>query len=386
MKHNRILLYAIAFLQGMVFYASIATLYREVCGITIFQITLIESISLILSLSLELPWGVLAERAGYRRTIIICCFIYVISKIIFWQASNFLGFLIERILLAVVCSGLSGTDVSLLYLSSEPGHSQRSFSIYENLSTGGLLISSMIYSVLIRHNYRLAALLTIFSYAAAFLLSLGLHDIKSKTAHPKCSYSDMVCTLKFSLHSRKLICLLLATAFISETSQMLTVFISQMKYASIGMSNALTGLAYTVMTGVGMLGICSARITERFGTAHTGILSFLAVCVSCIVLTMTQNTLLCILCISIIRLAANLFLPLSSTLQNDMISSRQRAMILSMNALLMESLAACIDPVFGALANKNLNLSFVFGAVLSVLGLLLYIVLSRQNDATLQSS
>ena len=49
MKRNLYFMYAISFFQGMVFYSSIATLYRQVAGLSIFQITLIESISLVLS-------------------------------------------------------------------------------------------------------------------------------------------------------------------------------------------------------------------------------------------------------------------------------------------------------------------------------------------------
>ena len=48
MKRNIYLMYAIAFLQGMVFYGPVATLYRQAQGVSVFQITLIESISLIL--------------------------------------------------------------------------------------------------------------------------------------------------------------------------------------------------------------------------------------------------------------------------------------------------------------------------------------------------
>ena len=59
MKKNVYLLYAIALLQGMVFYGPIATLYREAQGVSASQITLIESISLILCLALEIPWGVI---------------------------------------------------------------------------------------------------------------------------------------------------------------------------------------------------------------------------------------------------------------------------------------------------------------------------------------
>jgi len=57
MKNNRNirLMYAIALLQGMVFYGPIATLYRQAAGVSVFQITLIESISLALALALEVP-------------------------------------------------------------------------------------------------------------------------------------------------------------------------------------------------------------------------------------------------------------------------------------------------------------------------------------------
>jgi len=72
MKRNLYFMYAISFFQGMVFYSSIATLYRQAAGLSIFQITMIESISLVLSFAFEIPWGVLADRIGYRLTMIVC--------------------------------------------------------------------------------------------------------------------------------------------------------------------------------------------------------------------------------------------------------------------------------------------------------------------------
>ena len=51
----------------MIFYGPVATLYRQVHGVSIFQITLIESISLILCILLELPWGIVADKIGYRK-------------------------------------------------------------------------------------------------------------------------------------------------------------------------------------------------------------------------------------------------------------------------------------------------------------------------------
>ena len=70
------LMYAITFFQGMVFYAPVASLYRQARGLTLGQIALIESISFLLSLALELPWGLIADRIGYRLTMIVNCVVY----------------------------------------------------------------------------------------------------------------------------------------------------------------------------------------------------------------------------------------------------------------------------------------------------------------------
>lgn len=61
-KKNIYLLYAISFLQGLVFYGPVATLYRQAAGVSVFQITVIESISLALCIALEMPWGLVADR------------------------------------------------------------------------------------------------------------------------------------------------------------------------------------------------------------------------------------------------------------------------------------------------------------------------------------
>ena len=82
-KKNIYLLYAISFLQGLVFYGPVATLYRQAAGVSVFQITVIESISLALCIAFEMPWGLVADRIGYRKTMIITCGIYFISKVVF---------------------------------------------------------------------------------------------------------------------------------------------------------------------------------------------------------------------------------------------------------------------------------------------------------------
>ena len=112
-KRNIVLLCLITFLQGMVFYAAVATLYRQAAGLSIFEITAIEGISVAMALALEVPWGRIAERIGYRHTMVVCNLLFLLTKLIFWQAESFSAFLLERLLLAVVISGLSGVDAAI---------------------------------------------------------------------------------------------------------------------------------------------------------------------------------------------------------------------------------------------------------------------------------
>ena len=86
-RRNIYLMYLISFLQGMVFYAPIATLYRRAQGVSVFEISLIETVFMLLCLGLEIPWGIVADRIGCRRTVVLCSIGYFATKVIFWQAT-----------------------------------------------------------------------------------------------------------------------------------------------------------------------------------------------------------------------------------------------------------------------------------------------------------
>lgn len=209
-RRNINIMYAIALLQGMVFYGPIATLYRQNVGVTVFQIAVIEGLSLALSVCLELPWGVAADRIGYRRSMILCCGLYFASKLVFWRAEGFGMFLLERLMLSVVVAGLSGLEESILYCSCDTKQAQAVFGVYQALGTAGLLLASGAYSLLIGENYRLAGLLTALSYGLAAILSLGLAEVKPAGAGRGDAAGAFERALRGLLGNRRLLLLTLA--------------------------------------------------------------------------------------------------------------------------------------------------------------------------------
>ena len=90
-KNNILIFYVLAFLQGLVFYSSVCTLYRTDCGITLTQMGLIDGVLCICVILFEVPWGLICDRIGYRKTIVISNGFFFLSKLAFYKATTFWG-------------------------------------------------------------------------------------------------------------------------------------------------------------------------------------------------------------------------------------------------------------------------------------------------------
>lgn len=370
-------MYAIALLQGMVFYGPVSTLYRQAHNVSILQITVIESISLILCLLLEFPWGIIADKIGCKRTLLICYLLYFLSKIVFWQADNFTMFLLERIMLSVVIAGLSGVDSAFLYLSCKDGESQKIFGIYDSLQTAGLLFAALTFSLFVGSNFSLAGLLTVITYGSAALLAFGL--VEPNTPKPEKSDIKNALTLfKQMLKDKHLLLFLIGIALFIETHQTITVFLSQLQYARCELSPAAIGYIYILVTIAGLCSALSSKITHKLGIAVFTALLFGSAAISCLLLSLTKSPWLSVFCILILQIAFCLFSPLQEELQNQQVFTKNRATALSIYAVVIDSVGAGTNIVFGILAENSLTAALLLGCTgLCILGGILVIHASQ---------
>lgn len=257
------LLAVISFLQGMVFYAPVATLYRTAAGVGLGQLAWIESLSYLLMIALEMPWGLVTARIGYKNTIVISCVLYFVSKLVFWRADSFADFLAERVLLSVVLTGLSGCDSAYLYLCAGDENAQRAFGWYDAAGTAGLLCASVVFSGFVGERYRLAALLTVFSYGAAALLTLWLRPLPLTGEDAAPAAVQLRALWRGLRRSPGFLVFLLACACFSEVCQFVTVFLCQPLYLRAGLSPAAMGACYIAVTVAGMSGAASHRAARR---------------------------------------------------------------------------------------------------------------------------
>ena len=347
----------------MVFYAPVAVLYRQAAGVTVLQMTVIEGISLLLSVALEIPWGMAAEKIGYRNTMVFCCLLYFVSKLIFWQAVDFGGFLLERILLSIVCAGLSGCDTALLYRSCKGVDSQKVFGLYSSLGLAGLMVSALVYSLFVGENFRLAGLLTVFSYGAAALLALGLKEVgepDERTPEPVSAGRVVLSVVK----NKKLLLFLLAAMLLEQTHQAVTVIVNQLQYQRSGIGASWFGVILAGMNLLGLLGVFSRRYTACLGEKWAGGSILLLSAGSCVVLALTENPVLSVMGVALVHLAFSLFVPLQTELQNRRVVTSARATELSVQSAFLNGTGAAVGVVFGRGAESSVPLAFWLGAVL----------------------
>lgn len=377
-RRNIYIMFAISFLHGMVFYGPIATLYRQAAGVSVFQITLIESISLALCIGLEMPWGMVADRIGYRKTLIACSIIYFLSKIVFWRADSFFDFLLERILLSVVLAGFSGCDVSLLYLSCKEEESQKIFGIYQFFNMAGLLGASLLYSVYIGANYRLAGLLTMITYGAAAVLAFGIREVKA-TEQGRWGNQAFIRVFLETVKDRRFLLAVIGMGLLAETNQTITIYLNQIQYVKAGIDVKTMGLIYILVTLCGMVGMWSHWVTKKMGGISFGLAMFLSGAISCVILALTNQALVSVAAIVMLRISASLFAPFSTQLQNRQIKTADRATALSIYAVLFEGTGVVTNVIFGQAAQVNISWAMSCGAILCLAGAIMFYLFYRRE-------
>lgn len=366
LRRNVYLMYGISFLQGMLFYVSISTLYRQVCGISIFQIMLIECVCTTLSMALEVPWGAAAERMGYKKVMVICTFLLAFSKYIFYIADTFWLFLAERVVLGVVYSGLSGVDSSIVYLSSGEESSQRVFGIRSAANSAGLLIASAIYAALPEGSYRLAALLSIFTYGAAAILTLFLAEVREK---PEKRENMLAATIKCAKDMKRMkgiVPLLIMNVLFFEIIMNITGFFRQLQFVRGGAGTRFISIALMIGTVCEMSGAFSDRLTRLLGERHSGLLVIALCAAGCFGMAVSASVMLTLTVVSFMCAACVMMGALTATMENKLVISDDRATALSINSMLTGIVAVPLNLGLGYIVDIDLPLSFVICGILLI--------------------
>lgn len=354
-KRNITVMYLISLFQGMVFYASVSTLYRTARGLSLSQYALIDSITFVFTLALEVPWGVVADRIGYKKTLLIANGLYALSKLVFLKAWGFWGFLLERVFFAAAVSGLSGVDMSVLYLSCDKDESQKVFGRYRAFGNAGMLISAGLFSLL-KMTHQQAALFTLMAYRAGLLLSFMLVEVKGEQQQEeRPEFSNM---LKMTLKDFKMMLYLGANALISVSTWVIIVFINQNHYLSLGRPESFIGYTFIITGLLDFLGVYSHKVTDVFGDLKGGLILIMTMALAALGLSFSRNLYLSVALICLTDLRYTLYGPLTNRIESDYVKIADRATMLSIYMMINDLFSIIPDVLMGYSAERSLPLTF----------------------------
>ncbi|MCB2297967.1 MFS transporter [Clostridium tagluense] len=374
-KANIYLMYIIVFLQGFVFYGPIATLYRQNRNLSLSNMFLIESISWILMIIFEVPWGWFADKFGYKKTLVISNFIFFISKIIFYKANSFGMFFLERVLLSVSLAGISGCDIALLYSSVEQDESEKVFGRYNAFSTGGYLIGSIMFSILVKKSMDSTAFWTIISYAVAAALTLFIKEVNVEQVE-KPNFKQSLLT---AFKNKKIIILVISFALINEVVQVVGVFLNQAQYVRSGINIKYFGILAVVMQIVRLSSIKAYKLSIKLGKDRSIQILYSIITICCIILVFTSNATLTILSIIFICGSAAIISPIVLDIENKSISTIDRATLLSVFAMFGDLTAAGVNVIIGKTADISTSSAFITCVIMCIIAYILLFIYKKKS-------
>ncbi|KPU27680.1 hypothetical protein TR13x_03930 [Caloranaerobacter sp. TR13] len=369
-KKNIYLMYLIIFLQGFVFYGPIATIYRRARGLSLYEIFILSSISLILMIVFEIPWGWFADRYGYKRTLIFSNFMFFISKIVFYFADSFLLFLVETLLMAISISGISGCDIALIYSSINKEDGEKIIGRYNAAGTSGFFIASFLSTIVIAKSIDYAALLTILPYGLAAFLTLFIEDVND--------YSQEKLTLKKSfknvLNKKWMLVFVIAIAFVQEVQHMITVFLNQPQYLKSGINLKYFGILMAIMQTISMVSVKAYKLTQKLGREKSLKTLFLIIGICSFMLSYINSPILSVLLIATVTGSFALIHPIAVNIENQSIVTNDRATILSIYAMINNVIAAFINIIVGKATDVSIEFAFKISSIIVFLGFITLIV------------
>lgn len=368
-------MYMIVFLQGFVFYGPIATLYRQNRNLSLTNMFLIESISWILMIIFEIPWGWFADKFGYKKTLVISNFIFFISKIVFYKANSFEMFFLERVLLSISLAGISGCDIALLYSSVKKDESEKVFGLYNAFSAGGYLIASIMFSLIVKQSMDSTAFWTIIPYGVAAVLTLFLKEVNVHHEEKPTFKQSLLTAFK----KKSIIMLVISFALINEVVQVVSVFLNQSQYLRSGINIKYFGLLAVVMQIARLCSTKSYKLSNKLGANKSIQLLYILIAICCTILVFTSNATLTVFSIIVICGSAAIISPIVLDVENRNISTVERATLLSVFAMFGDLTAAGANVIIGKTADISTSSAFVTCVIMCVFAYILLIAYKKKN-------
>lgn len=377
-------MYIIQSLRWFMLSMPVFVLFLQENGLSLAQILLLQSIFSIVIVGLEIPSGYFSDRFGRKLSIIMGVTIGMFGYVTYSFSFGFPGFLLAEILLAVGASFVSGADSALIYDSLIELDKSDQYAKIEGRKISAQSTSEGLASI-IGGFLALLSLRTPFYFqttlwllAIPFALSLA-EPIKHKAIIAKGHFRNVLKIVKFALHDHSEVKWLIIYSGTVTASGLTIAWFIQPYFQLIGLPLALFGIIWAALQfSTAGFALVAYKI-ESWAGRRKSLISLILLTALAYFIVATYESLWAISIFFVFYFVRGFKEPVVKDYINKLISSENRATILSIKSMIARVIFSVVGPIFGWVGDiYSLSTAlFVAGITFLILGVIPLIYLKK---------
>ncbi|MEE4195160.1 MAG: MFS transporter [Anaerolineae bacterium] len=378
-KGNVSQLTLVYFFSTLYFYVPIATLYLQEKGL---NYTMINSLWAIITGTMfltEIPTGMIADRIGRKKAIILALVLQLSGEVIFLFAQQYWLFAICGVVGGLGFAFSSGCIESLVYEDLKKTNSidqmTRAMGVIQAASQSASLIAfalgGWLLSELSQTRFIIAIALTAGCVAVGFLLTFTLKEDHQRISNNTEQHENSLRYLKYGwqlIRTNRVFRLLIALAIFTVPFRDYLINLYQPRFIDAGLPPAWLGLGLAIASGVGILCARYAYLLEKILGSRTALLiSTLLPGLLYFVFAFVTGGWGLVPLFCVLLGVQSLKSPLLSAHLNTHIADESRATVLSLISMGSGAYVMLMGFLIGQIADKSLTNAFLLmGAVISI--------------------
>jgi MFS family permease len=371
---------ALTFFQNLYLYNHVGALYMQSRGLSLLQVNSIWSIMVLTILLTEVPTGVIADRIGRKRSVVVALFLQFLGEFFYFFAPGYVAFVFIAILGGIGYSFLSGANEALIYDSLPVENREAAMkkamgrigAAYQLAFFVAPLLGGLVISELVLKKYLLGIALTATSVFVAFLISLTLKESPVSYRHREISALQILKNGLAQVRGNRKIQWITAVAIFTGAFSSTLVSFYQPYFVQFGLTTSLPiGLALSLGGLAAFLVLNNLPAIEyRLGRFGLFFFSFFPG-VLYLLLAIAPNIPVLFPVFILTYAFSDAKNPLLSAYQNEQIESASRATTISLINMIGKIHVAVVSLLLGWIANHSISATWVAIGALIILATLL---------------
>jgi len=355
-KRNLTALYLVKIAKWMNLIMPVIVLFYKSNGLTMKDIFLLQSIYSLTLMTLEIPTGYFADRAGRKSSILIGAILGFSGYLAYSFSFGFWQFVVAEVILGVSQSLVSGADSAMLFDTLAAGKQNDRYTQLEGrvTSIGNFgeafagIIGGLLAVASLRTPFYVQSCVALIAVPAAILLV----EPPVKSIKIKPGINEIRSIMYSVLHGNVKLKWNTFFSAITGAATLTMAWFAQPYFGQIKIPVSMYGVLWAVLNlSVGIAAVYAWRFEKRYGASKTVIVFTLAIFSSYILLPfMPGYTGLAVLLA--FYLARGLATPTLRNYINLITTSEVRATVLSVRNFLIRLIFAVTGPLWGWITDK----------------------------------